>query len=124
MYAPSSTGAGVDSLDFSASFAFGLTFAKDLNKSPVALSFFAPDFESLLLSVLGAAEGCGVERPDVLSSDVLPLWVDADFSFSFAPRVVVAFAVDFMTRFAAGLDEAVGGAYFAVLLCERVSAPR
>jgi hypothetical protein len=122
VYAPSSIGAGVDSFDFSASFAFGLAFANDLNKSLVALSFLAPDFESLLLSVVEPAEGCGVERPDVLSSDALPLLVDAEPSLSFAPRVIVVFAAGFVRDFAAGLDEAVGGAYFAVLLYSRISA--
>jgi hypothetical protein len=121
VYAPSSAGFGVDSLDFVASF-FGLAFAKDLNKSLVVLSFFAPDFESLLLSVAEPAEGCGVERPDALSSDALPLLADAEGSFSFAPRTAVVFAVGFVTGFAAGLDAAVGGAYFAVLLCNKVSA--
>jgi hypothetical protein len=121
VYAPSSAGVGVDSLDFAASF-FGLAFAKDLNKSLVVLSFFAPDFESLLLSVVEPAEGCGVERPDALSSDALSLLADVEGSFSFTPTTVVAFAAGFVTGFAAGLDAAVGGAYFAVRLYNKVSA--
>jgi hypothetical protein len=119
VYAPSSTGAGVDSCDFSA---FGLAFAKDLNKSLVALSFFTPGFESLLFSVVGPAEGCGVDRPDVLSSEALPLRADEEVSFSFALRAVVAFAAGFVTGFAAGLVVAVGGAYFAVLRYNNISA--
>ena len=123
MYVPSSTGAGVDSCDFYASFAFGLAFAKDLNRSLVALSFFAPDFESLLFSVVDPAEGCGVERPDVLSSDALPLLADADVSFSFVAKAKEPFPVGFVMVFAAGFDVAVGGAYFAVLRYKDVSAP-
>jgi hypothetical protein len=119
VYAPSSTGAGVDSCDFSA---FGLAFAKDLNKSLVALSFFTPGFESLLFSVVGHAEGCGVDRPDVLSSEALPLRADSEVSFSFALRAVVAFAAGFVTGFAAGLVVAIGGAYFAVLRYNNISA--
>jgi hypothetical protein len=49
---------------------------------------------------------------------------DAEGSFSFAPTTVVAFAAGFVTGFAAGLDAAVGGAYFAVRLYNKVSALR
>ena len=95
-----------------------------MNKSPVALSFFAPDFESLLLSVVEPAEGCGVERPDVLSSDALPLLVDVELSFPFMLRLIAAFVTGIVTGFVASLDEAVEGAYFAVLFYKQISVSK
>lgn len=83
-----------------------------------ALSFFAPDFESDRLSVLAPAEGCGVDRPDAFSSVL---------SLSFVPKVAAGLSVDFSTGLDAGFAEAfeelaaVGGAYFAVLLCCDIS---
>jgi hypothetical protein len=128
VYSPSSTGAGVDSFDFSASFGFDLAFANDLNMSPAVLSFFAPDFESVLLSVLEFAEGWGVERPEVLSSDALPRRAGAEASFSFASGIAAALATGFAADFAASfvasveVEAATGGAYFAVLLYRDISS--
>ena len=126
---PSSTGAGVDSFDLSASFGFDFAFANDLKMSLVALSFFAPDFESCFLRVVGSADGWGVERPDALSSEALPLRAGAGASFSFAPVVAAGFTVGFGagfgTGFAVDFDVAapVGRAYFAVLLYGKLACP-
>lgn len=118
---PSSTGAGVDSFDLSASFGFAFAFANDLKMSLVALSFFAPDFESCFLRVGGPADGWGVERPDALSSEALPLRAGAGASFSFAAVVAAGsgtgFAVDF------DVAAPVVRAYFAVLLYGKLACP-
>jgi hypothetical protein len=104
--------------------------------SPAVLSFFATDFdESVRLSVLGPTDGWGVERPDALSSDALPLLEGADAPFSFAPSFaadvvagfVTGFAAGFVTGFATGfadgfeVNAAAGEAYFAVLLYGSIS---
>jgi hypothetical protein len=91
-----------------------LALANDLNISLVALSFFAPEFESVRLSVLELAAGCGVERPDAFSSGVA-------VSLALALVVVAGLAAGFSAGLDAGFAEgfelaAVGGAYFAVLL--------
>lgn len=113
----------MDSGVFSAGFGFDLAFAKDLNISPAVLSFFVPGFESDLLRVLVTAEACGVERPEVLSSEALPLRAEVENSLSFATNLAVG---GFATGFKAGFAFKIaggggGGAYLAVLRCEVVS---
>jgi hypothetical protein len=131
VYSPSSTGAGVDSFDLSASLGFALAFAKDLNISPADLFLFAPGFESVLLSVLGAAEGWGVDRPEASSSDALPFCADADASFSFATSFPTGFVVGFAAGCAAGFvagfaagfgfEAAVGGPALGALRYRDIS---
>lgn len=67
-----------------------------------------PDFESDLLRVLVFEVGCGVERPEALSSDALPGWVGAGFGRTLGTGLVVDVVGG-------------GGAYFAVLRCIFVS---
>ena len=69
------------SRDVSASFVLAFVFANDLNRAPAVWLFLAPDFESDLFKVLPAARGCGLDGPDVLSSDTLPLRANVDVSF-------------------------------------------
>jgi hypothetical protein len=99
--------------------AFGFAFANDLKRSPADCVFFAPDLESDLFSVLLGADGWGVDRPDVVSSDALPLRAGAAGSF-FGWVVTVGLA----TGLAAGFDAeaaAAGGAFLGVLRCTTVS---
>ena len=121
---PSSTGAGVDSFDFAASLGFAFAFANDLKISPAVLFFEPTDLvESDLFRVLGTAAGWGVVRPDVLSSDALPLREDVDASLE-SCAATGGFAVDLTAGLAAGLAGATaagGGAYLAVLRYGSVS---
>lgn len=80
--------------------------------SPAVLFLVPVDLvESDLFNVLGAAAGCGVDRPDVLSSDALR--VESSF-LSWA--ATGGFAVGLIAGLAgAAAAAAGGGAYFAVL---------
>ena len=73
-----------------------------------------PDFESDLLSVLGAAEDCGVDRPDALSSVVLSRRIGAGLSLCCVASGAAGFSAAFGRLFVADAA-AGGGAYFAVL---------
>lgn len=73
-----------------------------------------PDLvESDLFRVLGAAAGWGVDRPDVLSSDALPLREDVEASF-LSWAATGGFAVGLRSALG-GATVAGGGAYLAVL---------
>jgi hypothetical protein len=79
--------------------------------------------ESDLFRVLGAGAGWGVDRPDALSSDALPLRDDTDASF-LSWAATGGFAVGLAAGSAAVLAVAAaagGGAYLAVLRYERIS---
>ena len=109
----------MDSWAFSASFGFALDFAKDLNMSPAICSFFVPDLESVLLSVLEPVEGRGVDCPEFLSSEALPLQPGADVSFCFEPSAKSGLVAGFGLCFLA--DTGATGAYLAVLRYTNVS---
>jgi hypothetical protein len=98
---PSSVGAGVDSADLSASFAFGFAFANDLKRSPAVWLFFAPDFESDLFSVLLPADDWGVDLAEVLSSVLR-----AGAADSVLGRIPM---VGFVAGFGGALEAAAGG---------------
>lgn len=118
MRVSSPSSAGVDSFDFSVSLAFGFAFANDLNRSPAVCVFFAPDLESDLFNVLLGADGWGVDRPDVLSSDALLLRTGA--AGSFFGWDTAGFATGLAAGF--GAEAAAGaGAFLGVLRCTAVS---
>lgn len=119
MRVSSPSSAGVDSFDFSVSLAFGFAFANDLNRSPAVCVFFAPDLESDLFNVLLGADGWGVDRPDVLSSDALSLRAGTAASF-FGWVVAAGFATGLAAGFGAEAA-AGGGAFLGVLRCKAVS---
>ena len=77
----------MDSFDF-VSFGFAFALAKDLKMSDLSRLRLAvePDF----LRVLVSDAGCGVDLPDVLPSDVLPLLAGASFPLGCAPRLGLA----------------------------------
>lgn len=117
-------GAGVDSCESSALFALGFAFANDLNRSPVVWLFFAPDFESDLFSVLVPAEDRGVDRPEALSSDALPLRAGA-VSFALGCVATLGFVASFAAGLTAGFDvDAAGGPPFRVLRYAGISSTR
>lgn len=121
MSLPSSTGAGVDSFDFAASLGFAFAFAKDLKISPAVLCFVPTDFvESDLFKVAEGATVWGVDRPDALSSDTLPLREEVEASF-LSWVATGGFAVGFTAAALAEAEAGGGGAYFAVLRYETIS---
>lgn len=76
----------MDSLDFSASLALGLAFAKDLKRSPAVLFLggFVFEFDRFRL---GAWPGWSVDRPDVFASEPLPLRAGPEASSVLAAAV-------------------------------------